>query len=88
MILNVVLYKYGVRILAQVDKIIQKMKNQPNGIRPEEAQKVLEYYGYRLDRQVGSHMQFINDAGDVLTLPNKNPMRAVYIRDILRRINK
>lgn len=72
----------------QVDKIIQKMRNQPNGIRPEEARKVLEYYGYRLDRQVGSHMQFINQNGEVLTLPNKNPLRAVYVKDILRRVDE
>lgn len=39
-----------------VEKIISKMINQPNGIRHEEAQKVLEYAGYRLDRQKGSHM--------------------------------
>ena len=74
--------------MAQVDKIVQKMKNQPNGIRPEEAQKVLEYYGYRLDRQVGSHMQFINNKGDVLTVPSRSPLRAVYVKDILRRINE
>lgn len=72
--------------MPQVDKIILKMKAQPNGIRPEEAKKVLEYFGYRLDRQQGSHMQFINKSGDVLTLPNRNPMRAVYVKDILRRI--
>ena len=37
--------------MAGIEKIIAKMKNQPNGIRDIEAQKVLEYYGYRLDRQ-------------------------------------
>lgn len=74
--------------LGQIEKIIQKMKNQPNGIRPEEVQKVLEHKGYRLDRQVGSHMQFINKHGDMLTVPNKNPLRAVYVKDILRRIDE
>lgn len=74
--------------MGQIEKIIQKMKNQPNGIRPEEAQKVLEHNGYRLNRQVGSHMQFINKNGDVLTVPNKNPLRAVYVKDILRRIDE
>ncbi len=41
-----------------VEKIIEKMNNQPSGIRHEEAAKVLEYFGYRMDRQKGSHMQF------------------------------
>lgn len=74
--------------MAQIDKIIEKMKNQPNGIRPEEAEKVLEYFGYRLDRQVGSHMHYINEHGDVITVPKRSPLRAVYIKDILRRIGK
>ena len=30
--------------MAQVEKIIEKMKRQPNGIRPEEADKVLGAY--------------------------------------------
>ena len=36
-----------------VEKIIEKMKAQPNGIRPEEIKKVLGAYGYRLDRHAG-----------------------------------
>ena len=74
--------------MAQIEKIIEKMKNQPNGIRADEAAKVLEYFGFRLDRQQGSHMQFINSRGDVITVPNKTPLRAVYVKDILRRIGK
>ncbi len=53
--------------MAGIEKIISKMKNQANGVRDIEAQKVLEYYGYRLDRQKGSHKQYINQKGDVIT---------------------
>ena len=61
-----------------IEKIIEKMRNQPNGIRHEEAAKVLEFYGYRLDRQKGSHMQFIDTAGNVFTLKKESPLKAVY----------
>ena len=71
-----------------VERIITKMKNQPNGIRCEEAQKVLEFAGYRLDRQKGSHMQFINSSGDVFTLKKESPLKAVYVKEILSRISK
>ena len=64
------------------------MNNQPNGIRHEEASKVLEYYGYRLDRQKGSHMQFVNDSGDVFTLKKESPLKAVYVKEILARVSK
>ena len=64
------------------------MHNQPNGIRNEEAIKVLEYFGFRLDRQKGSHMQFVNGKGDVFTLKKESPLKAIYVKEILERISK
>lgn len=47
--------------MPNIDKIIQKMKRQPNGIRFQELQKVLEYNGYSMKSKKGtSHRQFIN----------------------------
>jgi len=34
--------------MSDIDKIIQKMKRQPNGIRYAELAKVLEYNGYKM----------------------------------------
>lgn len=72
--------------MANVEKIIEKMRRQPNGIRIEDADKVLIANGYRLDRQKGSHRQYINAVGDVITIKDDNPLKAVYVKDILRRI--
>ena len=88
MILYMILYYAGGEYMAGIEKIIAKMQNQPNGIRDVEAQKVLEYYGYRLDRQKGSHKQYINQKGDVITMKSENPLKAVYIKDILKRIGR
>ena len=52
-----------------------------------EADKVLTATGYRLDRQKGSHRQYINSGGDVITIKDESPLKAVYIKDILRRIS-
>ena len=41
--------------MAATEKIIDKMRRQPNGIRPEEAEKVLKECGYEAVRQKGSH---------------------------------
>ncbi|MDR1956423.1 MAG: type II toxin-antitoxin system HicA family toxin [Treponema sp.] len=49
------------------------MRNQPHGIRIAEAHKVLIAYGYRFDRQKGSHRHYIRADGAVLTIPEKNP---------------
>jgi len=73
--------------LASVDKIVSKMKRQPNGISPDEAGRVLDYYGYRFDRQNGSHKTYVNEAGDIQTVPKKRPViKAIYVRQILGKI--
>lgn len=72
-----------------VNKIIDKMKRQPNGIRYEETKKVLVYYGYECVRQKGSHAQFLNkETGELITIKVDNPLKRVYIVDILNRIDE
>jgi predicted RNA binding protein YcfA (HicA-like mRNA interferase family) len=73
--------------VASVDKIVAKMKRQPNGISPDEAGKVLNHYGYRFDRQNGSHKTYVNKDGDIQTVSKKRPtIKPVYVRQILDKI--
>jgi predicted RNA binding protein YcfA (HicA-like mRNA interferase family) len=72
--------------MAGVERTIEKMKRQPNSISPQEADRVLAAHGYRLDRQKGSHCQYINQNGDVLTIAKKSPLKKVYVTAILERI--
>lgn len=72
-----------------VEKIIQKMKQQPNGIRPEEAEKVLKAYGFEPVRQKGSHRQYLQRrTGDLITIKQDSVLKKVYIVDILKRIGE
>ena len=72
--------------MSTIQKLIEKMERRPNGIRADEAEKLLNHYGYRLDRQKGSHCQYINKKGDVITIKDENPLKAVYVKDVLGRI--
>ena len=75
--------------LSNVQKIINKMQRQPNGIRPDEAEKVLKYIGYELVRQKGSHKQYLNKStGELTTNKQENPLKKVYIMDILNRLSQ
>jgi predicted RNA binding protein YcfA (HicA-like mRNA interferase family) len=76
----------GVETLSSVEKIIEKMKNQPHGVRLPEAEKVLAAYNYDFNRQKGSHRHYINLTGDVITL--KDPLKASYVNEILERIGE
>ena len=75
--------------MSNIDKIIEKMQRQPNGIRVEEAERVLNAYGYVLVRQRGSHRQYLNkETGMLTTIKQENPLKKVYVVDILNRINQ
>ena len=75
--------------MPSIEKLIEKMKNQPNGIRFQELAKVLEYNGYKMKSKTGtSHRQFINNNGEVITIKAENPLTAVYVKDVLKRVGK
>lgn len=76
--------------MARVEKLVDKMKRQPNGIKIEEAHKVLEYYGYRLDRKRGSHRQYVADNGSLpITIVERKPtIKAIYVNLILEIIGQ
>jgi len=57
--------------------------------RTEEADKVLKAYGYEPVRQRGSHKQYLNlKTGDLTTIKQENPLKKVYVVDILNRIGE
>ena len=85
---------YGIIIaggeqVASVEKLVDKMKRQPNGISPDEAGQVLDHYGYRFDRQNGSHKTYVNKDGDIQTVPKKRPtIKPIYVKQILSKIGE
>ena len=74
--------------MAGIKKLIQKMKNQPHGIFLEEADRVLRHNGYYCKRKRGSHCQYINSNGDVITIIAESPLKKAYIAAILERIGE
>ncbi len=75
--------------MPSIEKIIAKMKRQPNGIRFQELSRVLEYNGYKMKSKTGtSHRNFINDKGDVITIKEETPLKAVYVKNVLKRIGE
>jgi len=73
--------------MADVDKILEKMKRQRHGVRFEEAEKVLAAYGYSFERQKGSHRRYGNGHNHI-TLPKQNPLKPAYITAILEIIEE
>jgi predicted RNA binding protein YcfA (HicA-like mRNA interferase family) len=75
--------------VAGIEKTIDKMKRQPNGVSYEEAAKVLEHFGYKFVRQKGSHCHFRHENGDLITVKKDTPtIKKCYVVDILSRIGE
>ena len=65
------------------------MKNQPNGITFEEADRVLTAYGYNFIRRKSSHCSFRNGSGDTITIVDrKDTIKKVYVMAILERLGE
>ena len=73
--------------MASVERLIEKMERQPHGVRYEEAKKVLEGYGYKVTSKNGSHRNFRNSNGDLLTIKEDTPtIKKHYVDKILSRV--
>ena len=71
-----------------VKKLLKKMKQQPNGITPDEADRILQHYGYTLKRKEGSHFQYVNtEKRELISIVvNKKTLKRPYVEDILSRV--
>lgn len=75
--------------MSKKDKLIKKLRNQPNGMSPEEMEQILIHIGYKFRNQEGSHKHFlrvkngVNHRFDLVM--NKNPVKR-YLVDYLLEI--
>ena len=74
--------------MAKIEKIIEKMKNQPKGITFTEIKKVLEHAGYKVVRVAGSHYQFRNEQGLLTTVKRENPVDIQAVKGALNRLGE
>lgn len=74
--------------MASVEKLILKMRNQPNGIRKEEMHKVLTEIGYELRDTEGSHRQYKKRGNKRFTLVWESPVKAYLVRELLKIIDE
>ena len=68
----------------QIDKLLAKMKRQPNGIKPQEIEKVLTFYGYKVTGQVGSHRQYRHKTKRPITVVQENPVDRYIVKQVLQ----
>ena len=74
--------------MAGIEKLINKLKQQPTGMRFEEVERIYNHIGYYQVRKKGSHRQFRNDKGDVTTLQYDNPVGKAYTKELITKLEQ
>ena len=66
--------------MAKVEKTLERMRNNPAGWKIEDLEVVAERSGVRVRKGKGSHVVFVADDGQRLTVPARRPIKPVYVR--------
>ena len=74
--------------MASVEKILEKMRRQPNGISYKEIDKVLIYLGYELKRGKGDHFNYRKKGKPIYTLVKQNPVKKYLVDEVLKIIDE
>lgn len=74
--------------MASVEKIIDKMRRQPNNISYKEIHKVLISLGYELKRGKGDHLNYRKKGKPIYTLVKQNPVKRYQVEELLKIIDE
>lgn len=74
--------------MSQLDKIIERIRKRPPEADFDDVCKLLEAYGYRFDRERGSHCYFVKPGEQPFTVPKKHghKVKRVYLVEICKRL--
>ncbi|EKQ1039856.1 hypothetical protein AJY63_04145 [Campylobacter jejuni] len=72
--------------MSKKDKIIKDLKNNPNNVPFETLKILLESEGYECFNKGGLHYQFRKEECDLITIPFKRPIKAIYVKMVLKAI--
>ncbi|HIJ83418.1 MAG: hypothetical protein HW380_1923 [Magnetococcales bacterium] len=64
--------------MKKIDKVLALAKRNPDGVSFRDFETLLVGFGFRCDRQSGSHMIFIAPKGQRVSIQNRNGMAKSY----------
>lgn len=68
------------------EKLKQKISQNPKNVLFEDLRKLLEQYGFILDRVRGSHHSFVYEKETIklgITIPYRKPLKVIYVKKAL-----
>ena len=73
------------------DRLLARMKNNPRADwRISDVERIAQRYGFSINRPSGggSHVTLRHRSGEKLTVPARRPIKPVYIRQLVRMIER
>ena len=73
--------------MAKIQKLLEKMRQSPQGFRIDQLKTVAEHYGIEWHQKRTSHCTFRATDGQKRVIPADRPIKAVYVRQFLNLID-
>jgi len=75
--------------MPSADKALKKMKQNPQGWRIEDVKAVATHYDLKIRNPGGSHVIFMKKGlAKILSVPAHRPIKAVYIKKLIKMIEE
>ena len=76
--------------MSKLEKLLQRIKNNPKSVRFEELNKILLNAGYERSQPRGgsSHYTYRKDSKEPITIPHHKPyVREIYVQIVIRALD-
>lgn len=70
--------------MSKYEKLVKDLENSPNDVKFEVLKKLFENVGYKATNNGSSHWQFRKEDKDTLTIPYKRPIKAIYVKKVIK----
>lgn len=70
--------------MSKYEKLVKDLENSPNDVKFEVLKKLFENVGYKATNNGSSHWQFRKEDKDTLTIQYKRPIKAIYVKKVLK----
>lgn len=74
--------------MSKYQKLLEQIKNNPKNVNFETIKKLLTKLGYGYRNSGGSHYVFNKDNYPTITIPYNKPIKAVYVKQVIRLIEE
>ena len=75
--------------MARIEKELEKLRQNPKNVRPEQLEKVLLRLGFEKRAAKGSHSVYKMKGYRPLTIPYRRPfLLPIYVKEALKRIDE